>query len=206
MNDDLVQRIIDYVDKVAGYKEEERQDLLHELQEVAGRKVSYGSGERVHELKTWAPYFEQIITGAKTFDIRKFDRDYRVGDLLLLKEYSTKFGYSGREFMVRIRYILYEDGGNFGLQPNFGILGISRAGSHMQVKLRAHGYSDEDYKGTSTAHLKDWKDARWILERIHYSVELEIDHESFVADAANLILWKSVIPLEDYQNFEIVPV
>jgi ASC-1-like (ASCH) protein len=41
-----------------------------------------------HRLKTWPEYFEALLSGKKTFEIRKNDRDYQVNDLLLLQKYN----------------------------------------------------------------------------------------------------------------------
>jgi ASC-1-like (ASCH) protein len=41
-----------------------------------------------HELKIYPKYFEDVILGKKTFEIRKNDRKYCVGDVLLLKEWD----------------------------------------------------------------------------------------------------------------------
>jgi hypothetical protein len=38
----------------------------------------------IHELKTWPKIFEQMKSGLKTFDFRKNDRGFQVGDFLLL--------------------------------------------------------------------------------------------------------------------------
>ena len=43
-----------------------------------------------HELKCNIEYFSRIKTGQKTFEIRKNDRDYQVGDTLILREYNPK--------------------------------------------------------------------------------------------------------------------
>jgi len=42
----------------------------------------------VHDLKIYPEYWEDIATGKKTFEVRKNDRDYQVGDLLLLRKFD----------------------------------------------------------------------------------------------------------------------
>jgi Domain of unknown function (DUF3850) len=41
-----------------------------------------------HDLKTWPRFFEAVASGAKPFEWRKDDRDYRVGDILNLREWA----------------------------------------------------------------------------------------------------------------------
>lgn len=43
---------------------------------------------KIHELKILPEYFDAVISGRKRFEIRKNDRDYKVGDQLILKEWS----------------------------------------------------------------------------------------------------------------------
>lgn len=70
----------------------------------------------VHFLKTWPKFFDQVLLGDKPFEIRRNDRDYRLGDILVLQEYSpprhsltgavTEEGrYLGREYRVVVTYI-----------------------------------------------------------------------------------------------------
>lgn len=62
---------------------------------------------KVHELKTIHPYFRVIWEGFKPFEIRKNDRDFKVGDILLLREYDpTTKTYSGRDVTARVIYTL----------------------------------------------------------------------------------------------------
>lgn len=42
---------------------------------------------RIHDLKCWPPFFGQISERLKTAEVRLNDRDYRVDDVLLLREY-----------------------------------------------------------------------------------------------------------------------
>lgn len=60
---------------------------------------------KVHELKTYPQYFRKTLYGKKNFEIRLNDRDFKVGDVILLREWlGTKF--SGREIRGVITYIL----------------------------------------------------------------------------------------------------
>lgn len=43
----------------------------------------------VHKLKIETQYFKQVISGEKTFEIRFNDRNYAVGDQLILCEYDS---------------------------------------------------------------------------------------------------------------------
>jgi hypothetical protein len=68
-----------------------------------------GSVEEVaHELKTWPDVYQQIESGTKTHEFRKNDRDFRNGDLVLLREFEPAGErYTGREILVRIGAISY---------------------------------------------------------------------------------------------------
>ena len=59
----------------------------------------------MHELKIYPKYFEQVLEGKKTFEIRKNDRNFQVGDRLALKEWDN-IKYSGRSIYAEITYIL----------------------------------------------------------------------------------------------------
>ncbi len=64
----------------------------------------------IHELKILPNYFEEVIYGAKTFEVRKNDRDFKVGDLLALNEYDAeKKEYTGNSCLVYVDYILKDD-------------------------------------------------------------------------------------------------
>jgi hypothetical protein len=41
-----------------------------------------------HDLKIWPQYFVEVAAEQKTFEIRKNDRDYQVGDVLRLREWE----------------------------------------------------------------------------------------------------------------------
>ncbi len=59
---------------------------------------------KTHELKTLPEYFELVRTEVKNFEVRKNDRDFKVGDLLILKEWNGE--YTGRDQRRKIGYVL----------------------------------------------------------------------------------------------------
>jgi hypothetical protein len=68
---------------------------------------SFDGGEyRVHQLKTVEPYYSAVKSGVKTFEVRKFDRDYQIGDFLDLVHYDPKTNKLGERLSKRITYML----------------------------------------------------------------------------------------------------
>lgn len=77
---------------------------------------------RVHELKVWPRFFGAILDGSKTFELRRNDRDFQVGDELHLREWSPnainpekslgqlgpreRGWWTGREVKRRVSYVL----------------------------------------------------------------------------------------------------
>lgn len=61
----------------------------------------------IHELKIVPPYSEAVFNGLKPFEVRKNDRNYQFGDILVLKEWNRfKDKYTGRELTVKVTYVL----------------------------------------------------------------------------------------------------
>ena len=75
----------------------------------------------LHELKTYPKYFQETIEGNKLFEIRKNDRNFQVGDVLLLKEWDN-IKYTGREVGAMVTYIL--DDKFIGLAEGYVALGL----------------------------------------------------------------------------------
>lgn len=86
---------------------------------------------KIHKLKSWTEFFEQIKTGAKKHDLRRSDdRSFSVGDTILLQEYdSINRCYTGNELEVKVTYITSDKNpcalSNEALNENFCILSIS---------------------------------------------------------------------------------
>jgi hypothetical protein len=58
-----------------------------------------------HTLKTWTEPFEFVWDGRKTYEIRKNDRDFNVGDIVKLAEWDReKEEFTGRYIRGPITY------------------------------------------------------------------------------------------------------
>lgn len=63
-----------------------------------------------HMVKSWSHLYDAIVSGAKSYDLRKNDRDYKVGDILHLKQYDNINGkFTGWQTTRRISYITSND-------------------------------------------------------------------------------------------------
>jgi hypothetical protein len=77
-----------------------------------------------HELKTWTAFFKCLQDGSKTFEIRKNDRDYKVGDRLWCREYNPEtHSYLGPDISFEVTYVMKD---HDGLRPGYVIMGIIR--------------------------------------------------------------------------------
>jgi hypothetical protein len=91
---------------------------------------------RTHRLKTWPEFFRAIQSGERTFEVRRDDRRFAVGDDLVLAEYDPAPGYdpatgefsdkpagfTGRHVLCRITHKFTE--GGFGIQDGYCVLGL----------------------------------------------------------------------------------
>ena len=60
---------------------------------------------RFHYLKILPQYYADVISGVKTFEIRFNDRGYKVGDMLVLREFDG-VNYTGREALREVCYLI----------------------------------------------------------------------------------------------------
>lgn len=78
---------------------------------------------KAHELKILPQFYKDIFEGKKTFELRKDDRDFQVGDYIIFREYDGE-KYTGAPTMhCKIKYIL-RDVPEFGLMEGYCILGL----------------------------------------------------------------------------------
>ena len=112
-----------------------------------------------HVLKTDHVVFQDVLDGNKTFEIRFNDRDYQVGDLVILKETEftgeqMKSGqplvYTGREIQKRISYVL----SGYGLHEGWVILGIQDI---KVIKAQAVPSKLDEINNWAKWHIEDYQ-------------------------------------------------
>ena len=86
---------------------------------------------KLHELKIRHDYLIDVSLGIKTFELRKNDRDYQVGDLIRFIDISV--GYTNNDIepyidentLYRITYVL-KNVEKYGLDKDYCILAIKK--------------------------------------------------------------------------------
>lgn len=77
---------------------------------------------KTHYIKTLTEYFQDVFLRKKNFELRFNDRDYEVGDILVLQDYNGE-RLTGNEAYRTVTYIL-DDAEKFGLMKGFIIMGM----------------------------------------------------------------------------------
>lgn len=76
-----------------------------------------------HELKCWPKYFDAVYDGRKTFEFRDNDRDFNVGDTLVLHRWDpNKREYTGSALERGVSFLL--EGPDFGLPAGKVVLAL----------------------------------------------------------------------------------
>lgn len=118
-----------------------------------------------HKLKILPQYFKAVQNGNKTFEIRKNDRDFKVGDTLLLQEYILPFTqplgvkegyYTGQEITKEISYFF--EGKGYGLKEGYCILGLKQEGIQLR-NIDLTGISKFEQAGKVNEEMKEFFEA-----------------------------------------------
>lgn len=77
----------------------------------------------VHRLKLIQPFYDEVKNRNKNFEIRNNDRDFKVGDTVVLSEWDKVNNcYAGPSLTRKIKYIL-KDCPEYGLAIGYCIFG-----------------------------------------------------------------------------------
>lgn len=92
-----------------------------------------------HELKILPEYFEAVVSGCKTFEVRKDDRGFQAGDYLLLREYEGG-DYTGRGIRVLVTYVLRS---SEYCKEGYCIMGVKYKGSvYPKMVAKKYNYTE----------------------------------------------------------------
>jgi hypothetical protein len=76
-----------------------------------------------HKLKCWREPFRATLENQKRFEFRKNDRDFQVGDVLVLEEYDPDAKrYTGRSIMRTVSYML--KGPQFDIPAGYCVMSL----------------------------------------------------------------------------------
>jgi hypothetical protein len=121
----------------------------------------------VHDLKTVAPFYQDILSGTKPFEIRRNDRNFHAGDRLILREWqedeiptsaapagvswdrAMRMGYTGRRLWVDVIYVF--PGGKYGLDPDYAVLGLSK----VKIYFDGREWKADCFCGASMDQVED---------------------------------------------------
>lgn len=79
-----------------------------------------------HYLKAINPFFRDIESGVKTFEVRFNDRNYQVGDILYLQEFVPPETFTGREICKEVAYLLDDER---YCKEGFVVMGFKQGGA-----------------------------------------------------------------------------
>lgn len=157
--------------------------------------------KRIHVLKTWPKFFD-YAGEEKRFEIRKNDRGFAVGDILVLLEYDPKSNrFTGREKSVVVEYILPEspddDCSSFGIVPGFCIMSIKSIGISDEKELKnTNVWSSKFFLATLSGYM----------EKIEHN---DADGETVVfemlSDGSSMIVSVND-PLKQYRRFDSIEI
>lgn len=91
------------------------------------------SGQRIHQIRLSSQYFDDVCSGKKSFEFRKNDRNYKVGDILEMTEFKDGKN-TGRMVRVIVTYFL---DGFTGMEDDYCILGTSLVNENGEPLDRA---------------------------------------------------------------------
>lgn len=158
-------------------KPEDADRLMHWM---GAEGYENGRPPKTHYLKTYTEYFQKIVSGEKTFDLRKNDRDFRTGDTLAFLETYNLDGKptatpTGVMTERVVTYVL-ENVPHFGLADGYCITGLeskrteletftTHLGQHLksQILLIEKKLEDNFQYGEDSGRLEAYKN---ILKRL----------------------------------------
>lgn len=77
----------------------------------------------IHELKTINPHFENLRCGVKKFEVRLNDRNFKVGDILTLREWENN-KYTERFIRFKVILVLTHEDFPEGIKEGYCVISL----------------------------------------------------------------------------------
>lgn len=92
-----------------------------------------------HAVKIEPRFYRMAINGLKPYEIRFNDRDYRVGDYLVLNEWDAeKKEYTNKTALFEIVSVLNSEDFPDGINPGYVVLGLRRRYISGETQIQIH--------------------------------------------------------------------
>lgn len=147
-----------------------------------------------HNLKILPEYYKAVKQGLKTFEIRKNDRNFMVGDTITLQEYtpSNKY-YTGNEISFRISYVINKED---YLQPGYVAFSIQPLKEAMKIEKpsiqKSTQYPIFELKKKAEEHMAKLKECMRVmseedaeLSSDYIFMQNEIDNHNLAIEQLN---------------------
>lgn len=87
-----------------------------------------------HVLKCWSVYWDAIERGEKNFEVRRDDRGFQKGDVLILEKFNPEkagyefdgYGYGAKIKTLRRKILYVLTGGQFGIEPGYVVMALGK--------------------------------------------------------------------------------
>ncbi len=139
-----------------------------------------------HELKTWPKYFAAVRSGQKRFEIRRNDREFKVGDILVLREFDPESEtYTGQAEERQVTFLLSEEDYG-GVIHGFVAIGFGEVAPHpdADAEVTAESLAQWHETAASNAALRA-QEARKVSEGYaKNNMSVASDRHGAVADLA----------------------
>ena len=77
-----------------------------------------------HRLKSWPKFFDAVACGDKAFEVRYNDRNYKLGDILILEKFDPETGRYIACDPLRRRVTFVLEGWFNGIYPSHVVLSL----------------------------------------------------------------------------------
>jgi hypothetical protein len=143
---------------------------------------------RSHNLKVWPEFFHALADGSKTFEVRKNDRGFAVGDTLWLNEWIPHGDgtgeYTSGQIAKVVTYML--TGPQFGIESGYSVLGLADPEPDEFCKMLAEQPSepagDVVPRSRYDSCNRDWLDAEDRYARLMGTATAELSQARLIEE------------------------